>query len=210
MRAYPVDDRKRACSADGMSARPFDLFDLDAQLSAEERAVRDTVRRFVDDKVMPRVASWYREGSFPWELAPDFAELGLLGAPLHTHGCAGMNATAYWLALRELERADSQRADAAAGGGKPRLQVVGGLGAEVHIALKLRAGLAVGVQDPAGSVEHDDPLAEAVEQGFGEGGKDGRQGGRVRWLRGVHKGGYAGAAEKVSIRDTAVKSPKVS
>lgn len=107
MRAYPVDDRKRACSADGMSARPFDLFDLDAQLSAEERAVRDTVRRFVDDKVMPRVASWYREGSFPWELVPDFAELGLLGAPLHTHGCAGMNATAYWLALRELERADS-------------------------------------------------------------------------------------------------------
>ena len=69
--------------------------------------------------------------------------------------------------------------EAPAEGGEPRLQVVGGLGAEVHIALKLRAGLAVGVQDPAGSVEHDDPLAEAVEQGFGEGGEDGRQGSRV-------------------------------
>lgn len=90
-----------------MPARATDLFDLDAQLTDEERAVRDTVRRFVDDKVMPGVAAWYRSGEFPWQLVPGFAELGLLGAPLHTHGCAGMNATAYWLALRELERADS-------------------------------------------------------------------------------------------------------
>ncbi len=90
-----------------MPATPLDLFDLDASLTAEERAVRDSVRRFVDDKVLPHAAQWYRNAEFPWHLVPAFAELGLLGAPIATHGCAGMPATAYWLALRELERADS-------------------------------------------------------------------------------------------------------
>ncbi|OGQ10485.1 MAG: acyl-CoA dehydrogenase [Deltaproteobacteria bacterium RBG_16_71_12] len=90
-----------------MPAKPTDLFDLDAQLTDEERAVRDTVRRFVEDQVLPHTAAWFRKGEFPWQLVPAFAELGLLGAPLSTHGCAGMSATSYWLALRELERADS-------------------------------------------------------------------------------------------------------
>lgn len=90
-----------------MPAQPTDLFDLDAQLTDEERAVRDTVRRFVDDKVQPHAAEWFRKGEFPWQLVPAFAELGLLGAPLSTHGCAGMSQSCYWLALRELERADS-------------------------------------------------------------------------------------------------------
>lgn len=90
-----------------MPASPLDLFDLDATLTDEERAVRDTVRRFVDDRVLPNAAEWFRKAEFPWQLVPAFAELGLLGAPIATHGCAGMNPTAYWLALRELERADS-------------------------------------------------------------------------------------------------------
>jgi glutaryl-CoA dehydrogenase len=90
-----------------MSARRTDLFDLDRLLSEEERAVRDTVRRFVDDKALPLVAEHYRNGTFPYELVAGFAELGLLGAPLQGYGCAGMNPVSYWLALHELERADS-------------------------------------------------------------------------------------------------------
>ena len=90
-----------------MSARTTDIFDLDSQLTEEERAIRDTVRRFVDKKVMPLVAEHYRNGTFPYELIKDFAELGLLGATLEGYGCAGMNPLSYWLALHELERADS-------------------------------------------------------------------------------------------------------
>lgn len=90
-----------------MSAHLTDLFDIDSQLSEEERAVRATVRRFVDDKVLPLVAEHYRNGTFPYQLIPEFAKLGLLGATLQGYGCAGMNPLAYWLALHELERADS-------------------------------------------------------------------------------------------------------
>ncbi len=90
-----------------MSARPTDLFDLDSLLTDEERAVRDTVRRFVDEKVMARVPGAYRDGVFPYELIKDFAALGLLGATLTGYGCAGMGPYAYGLALQELERADS-------------------------------------------------------------------------------------------------------
>ena len=90
-----------------MSAKPTDLFDIDALLTDEERAVRDTVRRFVDQHVMPKVAAAYREGAFPYELIPGFAGLGLLGATIHGYGCAGMGPLAYGLALMELERADS-------------------------------------------------------------------------------------------------------
>jgi glutaryl-CoA dehydrogenase len=86
---------------------PMDIFDISSQLTDEERAVKDTVRRFVDDKVMPLVADHYRKGTFPYELIPGFAELGLLGATLEGYGCAGMNPMSYWLALAELERADS-------------------------------------------------------------------------------------------------------
>ena len=90
-----------------MTSRITDLFDIDSLLTEEERAVRDTVRRFVDAKVMPLVAGHYRDGTFPYELIPGFAELGLLGATLEGYGCAGMNPLSYWLALHELERADS-------------------------------------------------------------------------------------------------------
>jgi glutaryl-CoA dehydrogenase len=90
-----------------MPARTTDLFDIDHLLTDEERAVRDSVRRFVDDRCMPVVAEHYRNGTFPDALIPEFGSLGLLGATLDGFGCAGMGALAYWLALAELERADS-------------------------------------------------------------------------------------------------------
>ena len=85
----------------------LDLLDVDDLLTADEKAVRDSARRFVDDKVLPLIAPAYRAGTFPWEVAGGLAKLGLLGASLSTHGCAGLSPVAYWLALAELERADS-------------------------------------------------------------------------------------------------------
>ena len=87
--------------------RITDVFDIDHWLTEEERAVRDTVRRFVDARVMKVVPEHWRNGTFPDDLIAEFAQLGLLGATLHGYGCAGMGPLAYWLALAELERADS-------------------------------------------------------------------------------------------------------
>ncbi|MDH4045732.1 MAG: acyl-CoA dehydrogenase family protein [Gemmatimonadota bacterium] len=85
-----------------------DFYDMESSLSEEERAVRDTVRRFVDDEVMPVIAEHYIAGTFPTDLIPTMGELGLLGANLpEKYGCAGLNNVAYGLIMQELERGDS-------------------------------------------------------------------------------------------------------
>lgn len=85
-----------------------DFYDLDSLLSEEERAVRDTVRAWVDDKLMPIIGDCYVAGRFPRELIPGMAELGVLGANLpEEYGCAGLNNVAYGLIMQELERGDS-------------------------------------------------------------------------------------------------------
>jgi glutaryl-CoA dehydrogenase len=84
-----------------------DFLGLDAELSDEERLVRDTVREFVSDQVMPRIARDAREGTFPRELVAPMAGMGLLGANLEGYGCAGLGAVAYGLIMQELERGDS-------------------------------------------------------------------------------------------------------
>jgi glutaryl-CoA dehydrogenase len=90
---------------------PFDgvdFYDSDSLLSEEERAVRDTVRRFVDDEVLPVIGEHYMAGTFPVELIPKMGELGLYGANLpEEYGCAGLNNVAYGLIMQELERGDS-------------------------------------------------------------------------------------------------------
>ncbi|HUP20912.1 MAG TPA: acyl-CoA dehydrogenase family protein, partial [Gemmatimonadota bacterium] len=91
-----------------MAFRGVDYYDLDGELSAEERMARDTVRRFVDAEVLPVIEEAYLEGRFPKELIPGLAELGVLGANLpEEYGCAGMNNVAYGLIMQELERGDS-------------------------------------------------------------------------------------------------------
>jgi len=90
------------------AADPRDLLRLDGLLDDEERLLRDTVRRFVADRVLPEVGAWFEEGTFPTrELAPALGELGLLGMHLDGYGCAGASATAYGLACLELEAGDS-------------------------------------------------------------------------------------------------------
>ena len=85
-----------------------DFYQLDTLLSEEERAVRDTVRAWVDEHLMPIIADSYIEGRFPKELIPGLAELGVLGANLpEKYGCAGLNNVAYGLIMQELERGDS-------------------------------------------------------------------------------------------------------
>jgi glutaryl-CoA dehydrogenase len=85
-----------------------DFYEFDSLLSEEERAVRDTVRTWVDDNLMPIIGDCYVEGRFPRELIPQMAELGFFGANLpEDYGCAGLNNVAYGLIMQELERGDS-------------------------------------------------------------------------------------------------------
>ena len=91
-----------------MAFQGLDFLDVDSLLSEEEKAVRDTVRRWVDDAVMPIIAEHYLDGNFPMGLVPQMAELGLFGANLpEEYGCAGLNNVAYGLIMQELERGDS-------------------------------------------------------------------------------------------------------
>ncbi|MEO1064174.1 MAG: acyl-CoA dehydrogenase family protein [Actinomycetota bacterium] len=84
-----------------------DFLELDEQLPDDEQMIRDTVRRFVDDKWIPVVADHFEAGTFPTDLVPLIGEMGLLGMHLEGYGCAGASATAYGVACRELERGDS-------------------------------------------------------------------------------------------------------
>ena len=91
-----------------MPFQGLDFLDVDSLLSEEEKAIRDTVRRWVDDAVMPIIAEHYLDGNFPMGLVPQMAELGLFGANLpEEYGCAGLNNVAYGLIMQELERGDS-------------------------------------------------------------------------------------------------------
>jgi glutaryl-CoA dehydrogenase len=85
-----------------------DFYNIDSSLSEEERAVRDSVRRFVDERVLPIIGDHYVQGKFPKQLVPEMAELGVFGANLpEEYGCAGLNNVAYGLIMQELERGDS-------------------------------------------------------------------------------------------------------
>ncbi len=84
-----------------------DLLRVDDELTDEERLVRDTVRAFAADKIMPDIADWFEAGTLPRELVPELGKLGLLGMHLTGYGCAGMGPVAYGLTCREMEAADS-------------------------------------------------------------------------------------------------------
>jgi glutaryl-CoA dehydrogenase len=90
-----------------MASATLDLYDLEALLHEEERQVRDTVRRWVNARVLPEIEAWAWEGRFPRELVPEMAALGLFGATLTEYGLPGLSNVAYGLVLQELERGDS-------------------------------------------------------------------------------------------------------
>ncbi len=84
-----------------------DLLRIDDELSDDERLVRDTVRKFAADRILPNVADWFEAGTLPRELVPELGQLGLLGMHLTGYGCAGMGPIAYGVTCREMEAADS-------------------------------------------------------------------------------------------------------
>jgi glutaryl-CoA dehydrogenase len=86
----------------------IDFYDLDSLFTEEERMIRDTVRAFVEDRVMPIIGEAYIERKFPKQLIPELGELGVYGANLpEKYGCAGLNNVSYGLIMQELERGDS-------------------------------------------------------------------------------------------------------
>jgi glutaryl-CoA dehydrogenase len=91
----------------GESPPPADFLDLDRSLSDEERAIRDTVRGWVQDRVLPGIEGWFEAGEFPVEVAKELGAMGLLGMHLTGYECAGSNAVSYGLACLELEAGDS-------------------------------------------------------------------------------------------------------
>ena len=84
-----------------------DYYALDDLLTEDERIVRDTMRRFVDEEVLPGIGMHFRHGTFPKTLPRRLGEMGALGASIEGHGCAGLGPVAYGLIMQELERADS-------------------------------------------------------------------------------------------------------
>ena len=84
-----------------------DPFDLDSQLSEDERMVRDMARAYAREKLMPRVIEAYREEKTDRNIFNEMGELGLLGSTIDGYGCAGTNYTTYGLIAREVEAVDS-------------------------------------------------------------------------------------------------------
>jgi glutaryl-CoA dehydrogenase len=96
-----------ATTAPASKIRPQDFLELDQLLSDEERDIRDTVRAFVTDRVLPSIGDWFEEATLPLELARELGKIGVLGMHLEGYGCAGASATSYGLACMELEAGDS-------------------------------------------------------------------------------------------------------
>jgi len=93
---------------DAIAFPGVDFYDLDSELNDEELMIRDTVRKFVDQKIIPSAGQHFEDGTFPLELIPEFAEMGILGPTLPTkYGCAGVSDLAYGMIMQELERGDS-------------------------------------------------------------------------------------------------------
>src|SRR5215472_16648596 len=84
-----------------------DLLHIDDQLTDSERLIRDTVRSFTADQVLPNVSDWFEAGMLPRSVLTEMGKLGLLGMHLTGYGCAGVGPIAYGVACRELEAADS-------------------------------------------------------------------------------------------------------
>ena len=90
-----------------MAYEALDFYDVDSLLTEEERMVRDMVRDWVDEEVIPNIEIACRDGVFPDEWRVALGEMGVLGAPLKGYDCPGLSYTAYGVICRELERGDS-------------------------------------------------------------------------------------------------------
>jgi glutaryl-CoA dehydrogenase len=149
-----------------------DFYDVDGLLTEEERVVRDTVRGWVEERVMPDIGRHFEDGTFPEHTIREMGEMGLLGASIEGYGCAGMNDTAYGVICRELERGDSGIRSFASVQGSLVMFPIREFGSEEQrqkwLPL-LAAGKAVGCfgltepdfgSDPAGMITNAKPTAD--------------------------------------------------
>lgn len=90
-----------------MAYEALDFYDVDSLLTDEERMIRDAVRDWVDENVIPNIEKACRDEVFPDQWRVDLGEMGVLGAPLEGYGCPGLSYIAYGLICQELERGDS-------------------------------------------------------------------------------------------------------
>ena len=145
--------------------RGVDFYQADDLLSQDEKMVRETVRSFVNDKILPIIDHHFESATFPMHLVPEMAEVGLLGANLpEEYGCAGMKDVAYGLMMQELERGDSALRSFASVQGALVMYPIYTFGSEVqrrHWLPKLARGEAIGCfgltepdhgSDPAGMI----------------------------------------------------------
>jgi len=124
-----------------------DLLNIDDQLSAEERLIRDTVRAFTADRVLPNITDWFEAGTLPREVITELGKLGLLGMHLTGYGCAGLGPIAYGVACRELEACDSGLRSAASVQGSLAMYPIWRYGSEeqkTEWLPRMAAGEAVG------------------------------------------------------------------
>jgi glutaryl-CoA dehydrogenase len=124
-----------------------DLLNIDDQFSPEERLIRDTVRAFGADRVLPHITDWFETGTLPREIVPELGKLGVLGMHLTGYGCAGVGAVAYGVACRELEACDSGLRSAASVQGSLTMYPIWRYGSEEQKAEwlpQMAAGEAVG------------------------------------------------------------------
>jgi glutaryl-CoA dehydrogenase len=121
--------RREPLSPDQVAADPVAI---DAMLSAEELAVRDRVRAFVDAELRPHIAEWYDSGALPRELLPAFGELGVLGMMLDGEGLPGRSAVEYGLAAAELEAGDSGLRTVVSVQGSLAMTAIHAFGSDAH------------------------------------------------------------------------------
>lgn len=150
-----------------------DLLQIDDELTDEERLIRDTVRAFAGDRVLPHVEDWFEEGTLPRDIMPELGKLGVLGMHLTGYGCAGRSAVEYGLMAMELEAGDSGLRTFVSVQGSLAMSAIHKFGSEEHKQRWL-PGMATGelvgcfgLTEPTAGSDPSSMLTTAVRDGEG-------------------------------------------
>jgi len=163
----------------------IDLLRIDDELTDEERLVRDTVRKFAADRIMPHIADWFEVGTLPRDLVPELGQLGLLGMHLTGYGCAGMGPVAYGVTCREMEAADSGLRSLVSVQGSLAMYPIWRYGSEEQKNAwlpRMAAGQAVGCFGLTEPDHGSDPSSMKTRATRGPGGSDWILSGTKMWI----------------------------